>query len=118
MLTAGDILPFFRVAAHGGGAFAYAEIWQKKNVVLVLLPAAGAEPCIADLEARMGDLTAYETVCVITRSPVPGLPSPGVAVARWGELFFVGDGLVPVDELIEWLRYAQMQCPECRGEER
>ena len=119
MLKAGDILSFFRVTARDGRAVAYAEIWQKKNLVLVQLPYAGAEPYVSQLDARMADLTAYETACVITRDQVPGLPSPGVAVAdRWGELFFVAAGLEPVDELIEWLRYTQMQCPECRGEER
>ena len=27
-------------------------------------------------------------------------------------------GLPGPDELIEWLRYVQMQCPECQGEAR
>ena len=118
MVARGDLVPHFRATAQNGRPFAYVEIWQKKNLVLVLLPEAGAEEYLAALTSA-SELTQGDTVCVVTRDAVDGFPRPGAAVAdQWGELFFVTDGLPPAAELVEWLDYARMQCPECRGEER
>ena len=72
----------------------------------------------------MGQLTAHDTECVITREQVEGVPCPGVITAdRWGEICFVAEAgtiaaLPPVAELVEWLHYVQIQCPECQGEAR
>ena len=64
---------------------------------------------LASLEARL----------VVTRETVDGVPRPGVVIAdRWGEVFAVIDdpARTDVDDLIEWLRWVQMKCPECEGE--
>jgi hypothetical protein len=114
-----NLVPHFTVTGLDGRSIAYASIWQRRNLVLVVLPAAGCDDYAAAIDASISELTAHETACVVTRDAVSGVPQPGVAIAdRWGELFHVAAGLPAVAELVEWLRYAQMQCPECRGEAR
>jgi hypothetical protein len=114
-----NLVPHFTVTSLDGRVVTYTSIWQRRNLVLVMLPDEGPDDYIAQLAANMGELTAHDTACVLTRDTVAPLPRPGVAVAdRWGELFHVAAGLPAPPELVEWLRYAQMQCPECRGEAR
>ena len=114
-----NLVPHFTVTALDGRTVAYASIWQRRNLLLVVLPSAGCDDYAAQLDAHIAELTAFDTACVVTRDAVPGVPQPGVAVAdRWGELFHVAPALPPAAELIEWLRYTQVQCPECRAEAR
>ena len=125
-LEAGGQVPHFRVRTVDGGEAAYADLWQRKNLLLVLLPdegLSGAGPYEAAMRERMPELIAHDTVVVITRDRVPGAPHPGVVVAdRWGEVHFVSGGppdrLPAPADLVEWLRYVQVQCPECQGEAR
>lgn len=45
-----------------------------------------------------------------------------VIADQWGEVFFVEAGgagrhdLPPAGEVVEWLRFMAIQCPECQGE--
>jgi hypothetical protein len=126
-LLRGDPVPHFEVKTVQGEPFSYASIWQRRNLVLVALPAA--EPkmpgsYIAQLMARTAEFTALDAECVITRDRVPGIPSPGIVVAdRWGEIAHVAtasrlDDLTSPDELLDWLDYLDKRCPECEGEAR
>jgi hypothetical protein len=123
-LQAGRQLPHFRVRALDHSYVAYPEIWQRKNLVLVLLPGEASRAdadYVAALQAHMPALTAHDTVCVISREAVAGAPRPGVIVAdRWGEIHVVAGGrmedLPAPGEIVEWLRFVQGQCPECQGE--
>lgn len=52
-----------------------------------------------------------------------GLDGGGIAIAdQWGEIFFEEAGgedvhsFPDVQEVVEWLRYLAIQCPECQGE--
>lgn len=51
-----------------------------------------------------------------------GVPRPGVVIAdQWGEVFAVeaagGDhAFPPAVEVVSWLRFLAIQCPECQGE--
>ena len=125
-LRAGDQVPHFRVQDLDHTPVAYSQIWQRKNLLLVLLPgepSAAADLYVAQLRERMPELAAHDTVCVVSRDAVGGLPQPGVVVAdKWGEIHFVASGnvgaLPATDDIIEWLRYVQVQCPECQGEAR
>src|SRR5690606_13737547 len=53
-----------------------------------------------------------------------GLHGGGAMVIadQWGEVFFVeagGEGMhnwPPAEEVVEWLRFMAIQCPECQGE--
>jgi hypothetical protein len=124
MLQTGDLVPHFTVTTFSGESFDYSDIWQRKNLVLVLLPAesAASTKLVDQLTAHMSELTGDDSACVITRDRVSGVPSPGIVVAdRWGEIHHVADGktvddLPGPDDVIEWLRYVQHQCPECEGE--
>ena len=51
------------------------------------------------------------------------LEGGGMVIAdQWGEVFFVEAGGVgehgrpAADEVVEWLRFVAIQCPECQGE--
>ena len=125
MLQARDLISHFNVTTLSGERFAYSEIWQRKNLVLVSLPLsdpAASAKYVSQLTSQISELTRDDNAFVITRDKVPGLPSPGVVVAdRWGEIQYVaraaGVGDLPSpQELIEWLQYVQSQCPECQGE--
>ena len=127
MLQTGDLVPHFTVTTSSGENFDYSDIWQRKNLVLVLLPHAespSSTKFVNQLTAQMSDLTGDDGACVITRDRVSGVPSPGIVVAdRWGEIHHLAGGktvddLPRPDDLIEWLRYVQHQCPECEGEAR
>jgi hypothetical protein len=124
-LQTGDLVPHFTATTFSGESFDYADIWQRKNLVLVLLPqreSAASTKFVDRLTARMSDLSGEDSVCVITRDSVSGVPSPGIVVAdRWGEIHHVGEGravhdLPGPDDVIEWLRDVQHKCPECEGE--
>ena len=125
MLRPGDTVPDFDVRAVDGSQARYDTLWQRRNLLLVALPDVTSETnaaYLAALSARMPELTAHETACIISSDPIPGVPSPGVLIAdRWGEIHHVADGASTADlpdavALIEWLRYVQYQCPECQGE--
>ena len=119
-----DLVPHFTVTTFSGESFDYSDIWQRKNLVLVLLPAesTASTKFIDQHTAKTSELTGDDSACVITRDRVSGVPSPGIVVAdRWGEIHHVADGntvddLPGPDDVIEWLRYVQHQCPECEGE--
>jgi hypothetical protein len=125
MLRPGDQIPHFEVIQHDGTRIAYAELWQRRNLLLVVLPAeVGADLYVRGLDASMSRLMAHETAVVITGGTVEQIEAPAVVIAdRWGEVQFVASERAPVDlpgaeELIEWLRYVQTRCPECEGEAR
>jgi len=119
-------VPHFEVGDVDGRRVAYDAVWQRRHLLLILLPddAAGDVGYRAALAAHMTELAAYDTAVVITRDAIDGAPRPGVIVAdRWGEIQWVAgvervQQLPPPSEIIEWLRYVQMQCPECQGETR
>jgi len=127
MLQTGSLVPHFTVTTFSGQSFNYSDIWQRKNLVLVVLPhadSAATTKFVDQLTAQMSELTGDDSACVITRDSVSGVQSPSIVVAdRWGEIHHVADGhavadLPGPDDIIEWLRYVQHQCPECEGESR
>jgi hypothetical protein len=124
MLHAHDLLPHFAVADLEGERFRYSSIWQRKNLVLVLLPDSNppSRHYAGQLMARAEELGDEDTEWLVTPDPIEGLPRPGVVVAdRWGEIAYVSGpsevGELPVlDELLEWMHHVQHRCPECEGE--
>jgi hypothetical protein len=89
MLQRRDLVPHFAVMKLDGSHASYHEIWQRKNLLLVLLPveeSAERADYVSQLEGRAQDFTVHETECVITADAVLDLPRPGVLIAdRWGE---------------------------------
>jgi len=126
VLQPGDQIPHFDVRNVQGQAISYSAIWQRKNLVLVTVPASDPLGSFSKYMGRLGAaipaLTALQTECVITRDVIAGTPCPGVVIAdRWGEIVHVTGGshvavLPGPDELLEWIDYVQRQCPECQGE--
>jgi hypothetical protein len=127
MLSAHDPMPMFTVTnSLDGRAFAYEDVWQRKILVLVTIPrddATGAGYVERLLEAAT-DLRSVDVQIVVTNDGVSELPFPGVTIAdRWGEIAFVHgvkhvDELPSPDDVVEWVTFVQMQCPECQGETR
>lgn len=121
-----DLLPHFEVTDLGGERVAYASIWQRKNLVLVMLPdpIPPSGGYVNRLRETVRGLDADDTEWIFTRDAIDGLPSPGVVVAdHWGEIVYVGqsskvEDLPPPEELLEWVRYVRHKCPECEGEAR
>ena len=121
----GDLAPHFEVTTIDGARATYAAIWQRRNLVLVVLPREEQEAdrrYASTLKEHAQEFDALATVVVVTREIVANVTAPGVVVAdRWGEVYFAAAGpheLPPVDELLEWLGYIQKECPECEGERR
>jgi hypothetical protein len=123
MLVSGDNVPHFDVTSIDGRQVRYASIWQRRNLVLIVLPAADGDSFagyVADLLARRDAFDAQQAECVITRDDVGGLPPPGALVAdRWGEIACVvagPAGMPRPDELLAWVEHVRNRCPECEGE--
>jgi hypothetical protein len=124
-LQARDVMPMFNVTnSLDDTTFAYEDVWQRQNLVLVSIPRADLTGAryVEHLLARRTDLESDDVRLVVTADTVPGVPAPGVIVAdRWGEVWFVqgaeqADRLSTADDLVEWVRFVQVQCPECQGE--
>ena len=128
-LQRGGQMPHVAVRGIDGTTFSYRDIWQRRNLLLVSLPAETKdgdereEAAYLDaIQARGEAIREYETDVVITRDAVPGLTAPAVLIAdRWGEIIAVdcanrAAGLLPAAEILEWLRFVAHACPECEGE--
>lgn len=117
-------IPHFDVVSLSGQRVRYHEIWQRRNLVLLLLnphDRGAASPYVTQLEARQREFDQAESTTVVTTDGVPGLAPPRVIIAdRWGEILYMkslsgGDlsKLPSVDELLSWVQFVRMQCPEC-----
>ena len=123
MLKRGDQVPHFEVRTIQGGVFSYSTIWQRKNLLLVLLPKSSTDDgYISDLRAHECEFRSLDTECVIARDEVAGLRTPTVLLAdRWGEVIHITAASESArspaaDDLLPWLQYIQHRCPECEGE--
>jgi len=126
MLHPGDLVPHFEVTDLYGKRVDYSSIWQRKNLVLVML--SDTDPSsrfyAEQLMARGRDSRADDTEWVVTSDRIAGISNPCAVVAdRWGELMHVARApdvahLPVLDELVEWVDYLQHRCPECEGEAR
>ena len=93
--------------------------WDGRVAVLLPHGLAAAEKLRSDLELPFPVLAdADGEVAVRT-----GVQGGGMIIAdQWGEIFFEAAGgpevhsFPAVDEVVEWLRYLAIQCPECQGE--
>jgi len=125
MLERHGLVPHFEVTDVHGVPVTYGSLWQRRNLVLVTLPAGESEAAtqyVIALTSRTEELDRHDAECVVTRDAVDGLPPPGALVAdRWGEIVLVATApdtaaLPPAEELLDWLQYLQSRCPECEGE--
>jgi hypothetical protein len=114
-------VPHFEVTTLDGHRVRYQEIWQRRALVLVVVTASEREAAAhyaSLLKARQSEFEDAEATVVVTAEAVPGLSPRRVVVAdRWGEILHSASppaGEFPaVDELLSWVRFARIQCPEC-----
>jgi hypothetical protein len=116
-------VPHFDVSTVDGRRVQYDEIWQRRNLLLAIVSASERETAAqyaSQLQARAEEFEQEETTVVVTVDVVPPLSVPTVLVAdRWGEILFresPGDRtwrLPDVEELLSWVHFAEIQCPEC-----
>ena len=123
MLKRGDQVPHFEVRTVQGGVFSYSTIWQRRNLLLVLLPKSSSDAgYISDLRAYESEFRSLDTECVIARDEVPWLRGPAVLLAdRWGEVIHITAASESARspaayDLLPWLQYIENRCPECEGE--
>jgi hypothetical protein len=77
MLKAGDLLPHFSVTTLGGEPFAYSDVWQRKNLLLVSLSHAdspGNAEYVSQLASQISALTGDDIVCVVTSDNIAAFP--------------------------------------------
>jgi hypothetical protein len=138
MLQPGDSFPHLSFTAVDGQLIRYDDLWQRRFLVLVALRDADAPEARAYTAALRAEpaLVDYDTSLVVYDARRQGfdsaagpahpslVPPPSVTIVdRWGEVQHVASseserGLPSPAALVEWLRYVQMQCPECQGEAR
>ena len=115
-------VPHFDVATVDAGRVRYRDIWQRRNLVLVALGQRPApERYAAQLRASRDKFDDADADVVVTIDSIPGLPAAAVVVAdRWGEIQHVepvntdeSAPLPAVDEILAWVQFVRMQCPEC-----
>jgi hypothetical protein len=117
-------VPHFDVTTIDGRRVRYEDIWQRRNLVLVVVIPSELETgsrYASQLEAHRAEFEAEETMVVVTSDAVPKLDAPAALVAdRWGEIAFFERASVgqpfrwpDVDELLSWVHFIEIQCPEC-----
>jgi hypothetical protein len=86
-------VPHFDVMTIDGRHVRYDDIWQRRNLVLVVVTPAERETgsrYASNLEARRAEFEAEETAVVVTTDAVPKLAVPVALVAdRWGEVVYL-----------------------------
>jgi hypothetical protein len=117
-------VPQFDVMTLDGRRVHYDDIWQRRNLVLVLVSPQERDDgarYASQLEARRAEFEREETTVRVTTDAVPKLPTPAALVAdRWGEILDLETAsrgqtfrFPDVNELLSWVHFIEIQCPEC-----
>src|SRR5262245_29886000 len=117
-------VPHFEVTTVDGGRVCYRDIWQHRNLVLVIVAPdqrSAAARYAQQLAARQLYFHDAEPSVIVSTDSVSGLTPPRIVIAdRWGEILQSasapgGDAsqLPSVEEVLSWVGFAQIQCPEC-----
>jgi hypothetical protein len=126
-LAPNDLMPQFAVTTLEGNRFDYSCIWQRRNLVLMIIaptPASAASGYVEAVTARREELDAFDATVVTTADAVASVTAPAVIIAdRWGEIYLASTGaqlseLPSASEIFETLRAIAYECPECQGEAR
>lgn len=93
--------------------------WDGRVVVLLRDSLAGAEKLRSELGLPFPVLADEDG----NAAEMSGIPTGGGVVAdQWGEIFHTYPSAPPThelpqaDEVVEWMRFVAIQCPECQGE--
>ncbi|NLG63030.1 MAG: hypothetical protein GX539_12385 [Candidatus Cloacimonetes bacterium] len=127
-LETGQRLPLITIQPADGGTPVPLRKAGRLATVLVTVHPDCAE-CSAYLESLrdvQGRVEEWDGRVIAARATeelaAAGVPAPAVLIAdQWGELFVVepagaDHAFIEPDEVVAWLRYLAIQCPECQGE--
>ncbi len=128
LLETGQRLPMMTVESVDGGAPVPLRRSGRKATVLVTLHRE-CDACRAYLDAlahEQAGIDEWDGRVAATfaneATADAGIPAPAVLIAdQWGELFVIepagnGHAFIEPAEVLSWLRYLAVQCPECQGE--
>jgi hypothetical protein len=122
MPSPGERFPHVSLQRTDSTPFTYADIWQRRHLLLVTLAPEGRD--VPEDEARFmkrletydEELRRYEVTTVVTRDTVAGLSAPSILIAdRWGEVVAVESAeriasLPDLEHVLEWLRMVARAC--------
>lgn len=123
ILRPGDVISHFEGLTTDGRRLEYGQLWQRRNLVLFVLPpnlhdAAG--PYLGTLEGRLSDLQPDDTTLVLSHRSLERLPLGTLVIAdRWGEIAHLQElasdmtTWPSIDDLLDWVNFIRMKCPEC-----
>jgi hypothetical protein len=119
----GALIAHFEGTTIHGGRCRYDELWQHRNLVLVLAApplVQRAQQYLRSLEARLSELRPDDTSLVLCDHDISQLPPNTLVIAdRWGEIAHIQNlsanpaAWPPLDEIVDWVHFIQMKCPEC-----
>lgn len=125
----GSRVPHVALTTRGGSVFTHADIWQRRQLLLVLMPPETSAPW-ADFADRLERVRQacrdMDTELVVSTEAVAGLEPPLALVAdRWGEITHAAgirienDAVTPdIRTILTWVEATVHRCPECEGEAR
>jgi hypothetical protein len=117
-------VPHFEVTTVDSRRVRYQDIWQHRNLVLVIVAPEQRSAAVRyaqQLAERQREFEDAETSVIVSTDSVRGFAPPRVVIAdRWGEILQIASApggdvsqLPSVDEVLSWVGFAQIQCPEC-----
>jgi hypothetical protein len=122
-LQRGDLLPLFEATTTDGQPFRYADLWQRRNLVLFVVPMAAGRPgrdamaYLDELRTRVARLQPDDTTVAAVVGPIATLPASAAVVSdRWGEITYVQelagapDTWPAIDEVLEWVGLIRARC--------
>lgn len=130
LTTPGRRLPDLDLPSADGKGMRILPSGRRSHLIVVVherrCPAC--EAFVRSLEAEREEIESWDGRVLAVRDPerrlgdALGLETPAVVVAdQWGEVHLAhaaGDehAFPTPAELVQWLRYLAIQCPECQGE--
>lgn len=122
-LQPGRLIPHFVVTTREGGEARYTDVWQRRNLVLFALPRSlneRARTYLLELQRRVAAATTDDTIVIAGQPAAQSIPDSTLIICdRWGEIAHLeklsGDVATwpSADEVLEWVQFIRMQCPEC-----
>ena len=122
----GELIAHFDGLTVDGRQLHYSQLWQHRNLVLFVLPPSlhdSARLYLRAVAARLSKLQPDDTTLVLSDRALERLPLGTLVIAdRWGEIAHLQElvsniaAWPSVDEVLEWVEFIRMKCPECPPE--
>lgn len=122
-LRPGELIPHFEGLTSDGRRLEYEQLWQRRNLVLFVLPPNShdvARRYLGALEGRLAELRPDDTTLVLSDLGLARLPLGTLVIAdRWGEIAHLQElasdvaAWPSIDDVLDWVEFIRMKCPEC-----